>query len=171
MTHSPGCPRQPVLFVCRKVYQSNKRFGLIESNSGPEDMSVLVTFDFLTNNPLRSFCLVSSDIGRLCSKQSTSSFETPAISASSCCVNCKEMRKLAALKPIDDPRTKLRTVVMVFSLSDKDTSSTLNEQAYAYPLQMGTLTQKMRNVVAAERSKKLAPSSKPEMALMVIRPV
>lgn len=137
MTHSPGCPGQPVLFVCRKVYQSNKRFGLIESNSGPEDMSVLVTSDFLTNNPLRSFCLVSSDIGRLCSKQSTSSFETPAISASSCCVNCKEMRKLAALKPIDDPRTKLRTVVMVFSLSDKDTKFYVKRTSICIPIANG----------------------------------
>ena len=114
----------------------------MESNSGPEDILTLSAFDFSVHNPLRSLCLVSSGIGRLCSKKSTLSFATPAISASSCCVNCKEMRKLAALKPIDDPRTKLRTVVIVFPLLDKDTSSKLNEQAYAYPLQMGTLTQK-----------------------------
>ena len=91
------------------------------SNSGPEDMFALSALDFLANNPLRSLSLVSRGIGRLCSNKSTSSFETPTISASSCCVSCKEMRKLVALKPIDDPRTMLRTVVMVLTITQKDT--------------------------------------------------
>ena len=109
------------------------------SNSSPEDLLALSTFDFAANNPLRIFSLVSSSIERLRSRQSTPSFETPTISASCYWVNCKEIRKLTTLRPIDEPRTKLRAVVIALTLTKK-TSKSLNGQSYLRSMLIGVYT-------------------------------
>jgi len=86
-----------------------------------KDVYRLLAF-LATHNALSSLRLTSSGIGRLCSKKSTSSFEIHAMSASSCCVNFRDMRRIVALKAIDGSCVKVANVVEVSIPVDNDTS-------------------------------------------------
>jgi hypothetical protein len=59
--------------------------------------------------------LMSNARGKLCSKESTSSRETPAMFASSCLVINLETRSLLDLKPILDSLAKVKTDVIICS--------------------------------------------------------